>query len=109
MANTFRNKVINNIGVEPVEILSVGAAERATVVGLSLTNLITSFVYIDIIIKDDSSVDGFYLKENLLPAQTSLRAVNQGEKLILAPNNVLSVRSTRNDSVDVILSYVETV
>jgi len=109
MANTFKNKVVKNIGTEPVEILSVGAAERATIVGISLTNLITSFVYVSIIVQDDTSVAGFYLKENILPAQTSLRAVNQGEKLILAPNNILSIQTTRDDAVDVIVSYVETV
>lgn len=109
MANTFRNKVIKSVGTEPVEILSVGAAERATIVGLSLTNLITSFVYVDIIVKDDTSVDGFYLRQNLLPSQTSLRAVTNGEKLILAPNNSIKIQSTADDSVDVILSYVETV
>ena len=109
MANNFRNKVIKNIGVEPVEILTVGAAERATVVGLSLTNLVNSFVYVDILVKDDTSIEGFYLKETLLPANTSLRSVTNGEKLILAPNNVLSVQSSLDDSIDVILSYVETV
>lgn len=109
MANNFRNKVIKNIGIQPVEILSVGAAERVTVVGLSLTNLISNFVYVDILVRDDTSVEGFYLKETLLPANTSLRSVTDGEKLILAPNNVLSIKSTSNDSVDVILSYVETV
>ena len=109
MANNFRNKVIKNIGVESVEILTVGAAERATVVGLSLTNLVNSFVYVDILVKDDTSIEGFYLKETLLPANTSLRSVTNGEKLILAPNNVLSVRSSLDDSIDVILSYVETV
>jgi len=108
MANNFRNKIIKNIGIEPVEILTAGAAERATVVGLSLTNLISSFVYVDVLVRDDSSIEGFYLKETLLPASTSLRTVSNGEKLILAPNNVLSVRSTVDDSVDVILSYVET-
>lgn len=109
MANTFRNKVIKNIGEQPVEILAVSSSARATVVGLSLTNLISSFVYVDVLIRDDTSVEGFYLKETLLPASTSLRTVSDGEKLILAPNNVLSVRSTVDDSVDVILSYVETV
>jgi hypothetical protein len=109
MANNFRNKIIKNVGTEPVEILTVGAAERATVVGLSLTNLISSFVYVDVLVRDDSSIEGFYLKETILPANTSLRTVNNGEKLILAPNNVLSIRSSLDDSVDVILSYVETV
>lgn len=109
MANNFRNKVIKNIGVEPVEILEVGSAERATVVGLSLTNLVNTFVYVDILVRDNTSVEGFYLKETLLPSNTSLRSITNGEKLILAPTNVLSVRSSLDDSVDVILSYVETV
>ena len=109
MANSFRNKVIKNIGTQQVEVLAVGAAERATVVGLSLTNLVSSFVYVDVLVRDDTLVEGFYLKETLLPANTSLRTVNNGEKLILAPNNVLSVRSSLDDSVDVIVSYVETV
>jgi hypothetical protein len=52
-------------------------------------------------------VSGFYLKETLLPANTSLRVVNQGEKLILAANNKLLVSSNLDDSVDVIMSYVE--
>lgn len=109
MANNFRNKIIKNIGTQPVEILTVGAAERATVVGLSLTNLVSSFVYVDILVRDDTSVEGFYLKDTLLPANSSLRSVTNGEKLILAPDNVLSIRSSLDDSVDVILSYVETI
>ena len=55
MANTFRNKVVKSIGTEPVEVLSVGAAERATIVGLSITNLTDSFVYVDALVKDDTS------------------------------------------------------
>mgnify|MGYP007047147097 CR=1 FL=1 len=109
MANNFRNKIIKNIGTQPVEILSVTSTERATVVGLSLTNLVSSFVYVDILVRDDTSVEGFYLKDTLLPANSSLRSVTNGEKLILAPENVLSIRSSLDDSVDVILSYVETI
>jgi len=107
MATIFKNKVIKNVGKVPVEITEIGSNSRATVIGLSLTNLTQSFLYVNVFVQDDTSVSGFYLKETLLPANTSLRVVNQGEKLILAANNKLLVSSNLDDSVDVIMSYVE--
>lgn len=109
MANNFKNKVINNVGTTVQEVLSVPSNARTTVIGLSLTNLVTSFVYVDVIVKDDTNTEGYYVKQTLLPANMSLRLVTNGEKLILAPDNVLSVKSSDADSIDVILSYVETV
>ena len=107
MATTFKNKNIVQVGTVPVEVLETTAAQRATIVGLSLTNLTDSFVYVTVLVDDDTSVQGHFMKDVLLPANTSLRAVNGGEKLILAPTNKLSVKSSVSDSVDVLLSYVE--
>lgn len=107
MATFFKNTVAKNIGQIPTDILTTTPANRATVIGLSLTNLTSDFVYVSIFIEDDTSVRGYYLKDTVLPANTSLRAVNQGEKLIIAPSNTLLVQSSVNDSLDVVLSYVE--
>lgn len=109
MATLFKNKVVKEIGVVPVDIYETDASTRATVIGMSLTNLTPSFVYVDVLIQDDTSVTGYYLKETLLPANTSLRVVATGEKLIVAPSNKIQVRSSLNDSVDVVMSYVEIV
>ena len=109
MATLFKNKVVNTVGVVPVDVYETDASTRATVIGLSLTNLTESFVYVDVLMSDDTSQTGYYLKETLLPANTSLRAVSTGEKLILAPSNKLLVRSSLNDSVDVVVSYAEIV
>lgn len=109
MATLFKNKVIKNVGTLPVDIYDTDASTRATVIGMSLTNLTSSFVYVDVLIKDDTSVTGYYLKDTLLPANTSIRVVNQGEKLIVAPSNLIQVRSNVDDSVDVVLSFVEIV
>ena len=92
MATLFKNKVVKEIGTLPVDIYETDASTRATVIGLSITNLTTSFVYVDVIIFDDTSVAGYYLKDTVLPANTAIRVVNQGEKLILAANNKLQVR-----------------
>lgn len=109
MATLFKNKVINNVGVVPVDIYETNGSTRATIIGLSLTNITEAPVYIDVLVQDDTSVTGYYLKETMLPANTSLRAVSTGEKLIIAPTNKLQVRSSLDDSVDVVLSFVEIV
>ena len=109
MATLFKNKVVNNIGTVPVDIYETDASTRATIIGLSLTNLTESFVYVDVLIQDDTSITGHYLKQTLLPANTSLRVVATGEKLIIAPSNKLQVRSSIDDSVDCVVSFVEIV
>ena len=109
MATLFKNKVVNTVGVLQVDVYETDASTRATVIGMSLTNLTQSFVYVDVLMQDDTSVTGYYLKQTLLPANTSLRVVATGEKLIIAPSNKLQVRSSINDSVDVVLSFVEIV
>lgn len=107
MATILKNTVIKNCGTVPVLIYETLPTTRVTILGLSFTNLTNQFVYTDVLIKDDSSVTGYYLKDSILPAGTSLRAVSTGEKLVLAPNNQLLVRASVDDSVDVIVSYVE--
>jgi multisubunit Na+/H+ antiporter MnhE subunit len=109
MATLFKNKVVKEIGVLPVDIYETDASTRATIIGMSLTNLTQSFVYVDVLVQDDTSVTGYYLKETLLPANTSLRVVATGEKLIVAPSNKIQVRSSIDDSVDVVMSFVEIV
>jgi len=109
MATFFRNKVVKQVGTKPVEITAMDATQRSTVIGMSLTNLTDGFVYASVLVKDDTSVEGYYAKDVPIAQGTSLRIVNQGEKLILAPNNSLSVVANVDDSIDVILSYVEVV
>ena len=109
MATLFRNRVVKQVGVLPVDIYETDASTRATVIGMSLTNLTQSFVYVDVLLQDDTSVTGYYLKETLLPANTSLRVVATGEKLIIAPSNKIQIRSSINDSIDVVMSFVEIV
>lgn len=109
MATLFKNKVVKQIGTLPVDVYETDVSTRATIIGMSLTNLTTSFVYVDVLVQDDTSNTGYYLKETLLPANTSLRVVNQGEKLIVAPSNKVQVRANVDDSVDVVLSLVEIV
>lgn len=109
MATTFKNKVVTEIGTSTTEVLATGDNNRITVVGFSLANLTDGVVLIDVTLRDEASVTGYYAKEMLLPPNTSLRVLNGGEKLILTPNNNLYVRSNVDNSVDCVLSTVEIV
>ena len=107
MASFFKNSVIKEIGIIPVRVAQTTVASRITVIGLSLANLTESVIAVSVTVKDDTSVTGYFIKDVLLAPQSSLRVVNGGEKLILAPSNELYVSSNLPDSVDAIVSYVE--
>ena len=107
MASFFRNAIIKNIGIVPVECMATAANSRMTVIGMSVANLTEGIVLVDIMLKDSTSVTGYYGKNLVLPPNSSLRVVNGGEKLILSTSNILYMSTNVPDSVDAIISYVE--
>lgn len=109
MATTFKNKVVSGIGTARQQVLESAANGRITVVGFSLANLTDGVILVNVELQDDTSTTGYFAKDLILPPNTSLRVLNGGEKLILAPSNVLYVNANTNDSVDVIISTVEIV
>jgi hypothetical protein len=113
MASYFRNSVKSGIGITPVKVLDIASPSRATVIGLSLTNLTEGTVQINVQIEVPTSpsgtITGYYCKNILIPPNTSLRLVNGGEKLILAENNKLYISSDTASSIDALISYVEIV
>tara|TARA_B110000977_G_C10892541_1_gene422012 strand:- start:333 stop:662 length:330 start_codon:yes stop_codon:yes gene_type:complete len=107
MATFFRNKVINEVGTVPIQVIATSPTQRATIIGLSLANITNSTVLASITIEDDTSVTGYYIKDIIIPPNSSLKVLNGGEKLILAPSNALNVLCSQTAAVDCILSYVE--
>ena len=49
------------------------------------------------------------MKDIIVPPNTSLRAVNGGERLILGPSTAIKIQANFDDSIDVVMSYVEIV
>ena len=109
MATQFKNKVVKDVGTVPILAIETDANTRSTVIGLSLANLIESPIFASILVHDDTSVEGYFIKDVLIPPSSSLRALDAGEKLILAPNNQLYVVCNQTDGLDVVISYVDIV
>ena len=109
MATFFRNKVIKEVGTVPILAVETNAGTNATIIGMSLANLTDGVVYASVLVNGDDSVDGYYLKDVMIPPNTSLKAVNGGEKLIMSPSNQLYVVADETASIDAVISYVDIV
>jgi hypothetical protein len=109
MATQFKNKVVKEVGTVPILAIETDAATRSTIVGLSLANLTESVVSASVLVHDDTSVEGYFMKDVMVPPNTSLRALAAGEKLILAPSNQLYLVSNQSESLDAVISYVDIV
>lgn len=109
MATTFKNKVVKEVGTVPILAIETNASTRSTIIGLSLANLTEVPVYASLLVHDDTSVQGYFLKDVMVPPNTSLRALSAGEKLILAPENQLFIVADEDESLDAVISYVDIV
>ena len=106
MATQFKNKVVKEVGTVPIVALETDAATRSTIIGLNLANLTDFIVYASIQIKADDSVIGYFMKNVMIPPNSSLHALAAGEKLILAPSNELYLIP---EALDAVISYVDIV
>lgn len=108
MATLFKNSLASGVGTSEVTALTSASNARTTVIGLSLTNLTDSPITVSITIYDPApDVTAYFIKNVEIPIQTSLRAINGGEKLILAPSSVVKIWSSDDSSLDFVMSYVE--
>jgi hypothetical protein len=107
MATFFRNKIVKEVGTVPILVFGTNSNTRATVIGISLANLTEVPVYASILVADDTSQQGYFLKDVMIPANTSLKALSAGEKLILAPDNQMYIVADQDEAFDALVSYVD--
>jgi hypothetical protein len=108
MPTVFKHAVNTGIGTEPVDILQIPEGVRATVIGCNLAN-ITDYdtAVVNVYIIDENSTQAHYVRGLVIPPNTSVKIVTQGEKLILPETAGIRVVSDTEDSIDSTVSYVE--
>ena len=117
MPTLFKNATSNNIGIIPTEVLTTDSGNQFTIIGLNLANTTSSLIQVSVVLKtwtpdisgnNETLVStGNILRNIMIPPQSSLKAITNGEKLIIAKNNSLEVSSNAPNSVDSVISYVE--
>jgi hypothetical protein len=108
MPTIFKHAVNTEIGTTPVDVLQIPSGVRATVIGCNLAN-VTDYdtVVVDVFVVDASSTQAHYVKGLVIPPNTSVKLVTQGEKLILPATSGIRIVSDTENSVDTTISYVE--
>ena len=108
MATLFKNNLIAGLGTTETVILTTASNARTTVVGLSLANLTGSIILASIRVADPiAGTTAYFMKDVIIPPNQSIRAVNGGERLILAPTTSLLLAANTDNSLDVVMSYIE--
>jgi hypothetical protein len=108
MPTVFKHAVNKDIGTTPVDVLQIPNGVRTTVIGANLANT-TDYdtIVVDVFVVDESSTEAVYIKGLPIPPQTSVKAITNGEKLILPENSGIRIVSDTPASLDTVLSYVE--
>jgi hypothetical protein len=108
MPTIFKHSLVTQVGTNPTDIVEIGAGVRATVIGCNLAN-VTDYdtVVADLLVVGADSVVTHYVKGLIIPPNTSVKVITQGEKLILPEQAGLRLVSDTADSVDATVSYVE--
>lgn len=108
MATIFKHAINTDIGLTPVDVLQIPAGVRATVIGLNLVNT-TDFdlVNVNVFVIDENSTQAHYVRGLIIPPNTTVKLITQGEKLILPETAGIRIVSDTEDSIDSTISYVE--
>jgi hypothetical protein len=108
MPTVFKHSLVTEVGTSPTDIVEIGAGVRATVIGCNLANT-TDYdtVVADVFVVGADTTVSYYVRGLVIPPNTSVKVITQGEKLILPETTGLRLVSDTPDSIDATVSYVE--
>ena len=107
MANTFKLKSKNNIGVSTVGIYTVPASTTTVIIGVTAANVSGQGINVGIGISRGSNVDDISILKNVPIPQGSSLEFMSGNKVVLETADTLTVNSDTNNSIDASLTIME--
>ena len=112
MANAFLCETDTAVGTSAATIYTCPADTETTIIGLSISNIVTSQITVDVQLDASARTSGvesavFLVKEAPVPVGGSLVVVGGDQKVVLEPGDVLRVSSDTASSADVVLSHLD--
>ena len=106
MAQNFRRFTSNAVGTSPATIHTANSYD--TIVGISVSNILTSTINVDVYI-NDSANDIYLVKTAPIPTGGSLQILDGGAKVVVQNNDAIKVVSDTASSADVWVSMVDAI
>lgn len=112
MANAFLSETDTGIGTSPATVLTCGASTETTIIGLSISNIITSQITVDVQLDASTRTSGaedsvYLVKGAPIPVGGSLIVVGGDQKVVLEPGDTIKVTSSTASSADVVISHLD--
>ena len=112
MANAFLSETDTGVGTSLTTIFTCPASTETTIIGLSISNIVTSQITVDVQLdasgRTSGAEDAVYLvKAAPVPVGGSLVVVGGDQKVVLEPGDVIRVKSDTASSADVVLSHLD--
>jgi hypothetical protein len=107
MASSFKNFTAQAVGITANAVYNPTTANiQSTVIGMTLSNIITSTISVSVFLYDGSA-NTYLIKNAVVPVGGTLVPIGGDQKLVLEQNNSIYVTSNTASSVDVIISALE--
>ena len=108
MSNQFTKQLTVGVGTTPATVYSTGINTRATVIGINIANTTSNSITVSIQFVDDANTaTGYIVKDVVIARGTSLAAIGGDQKLVLEPEDSITVTSSSAASADVLVSALE--
>ncbi len=112
MANAFLSETDTAVGTGAATIYTCPSSTETTIIGLSIANIVTTQITVDVQLDGSSrtsgGVDSVYLVKNApIPVGGSLVVVGGDQKVVMEPGDVLKVTSDTASSADVHMSHLD--
>ena len=106
MAQDFRNVLVRQIGTGDTTLLAGGNYDA--VIGIRCCNILTSTIAVDVKI-EKGGADYFLAKGVSIPPNSAIELIQGGAKIVLDSTNTLEAVSDTASSLDVTVSYIDTI
>ena len=106
MAQDFRNTLARQIGTGDTTILTAGNYDA--VIGIRCCNVAATTILVDVKIAKGGN-DYFIAKGVNIPPNSAIELIQGGAKIVLASGDVLEAVSDTASSLDVVMSYIDTI
>jgi len=108
MANNFKNYFAGSVGTSSVDVYTVPALTSATVIGMSVSNLITTPISANVMVFNSTASNTLFMIKNATIAPGgALVPVGGDQKLVIEAGDRLQVQMGTATSADVIVSVLE--
>ena len=112
MANAFLSETDTAIGTSAASVLTCGASTEITVIGMSIANIVTSQITVDVQLDASGRTSGaedsvYLIKAAPVPVGGSLVVIGGDQKVVMEPGDVIKVTSDTASSADVVISHLD--